>query len=80
MGPKAFLRNLEIFFIIASGISMPFIVMGSYFSLTLEKDRSKPLIIFFLIISVVYALLYSHFSWNNIREQIIKINNLKKGK
>ena len=53
---------LEIFFIIAAGLAMPFIVIGSFFTLISEKNRSKPLAIFFLIISIVYALLYAYFS------------------
>jgi hypothetical protein len=65
------LRNLEImnikdffelFFVIAAGIAMPFIVIGSYFNLVSEKERSKPLAIFFLIISIIYALIYTYFA------------------
>jgi len=66
------LRNLEImnikdffelFFVIAAGIAMPFIVIGSYFNLVSnEKERSKPLAIFFLIVSVIYALIYTYFA------------------
>jgi len=53
---------LELFFVIAAGLAMPFIVIGTYFSLVSPKDRAKPLTIFFLIISILYALTYSYFS------------------
>jgi hypothetical protein len=53
---------LELFFVIAAGIAMPFIVIGSCFSLVPAEERSKPLTILFLIISIIYALLYSYFS------------------
>jgi len=54
---------LEIFFVIAAVMAMPLIVIGSYFTLVPQKEeRSKPLVIFFLIISIIYALTYSYFS------------------
>jgi hypothetical protein len=53
---------LEIFFVIAAGLAMPFIVIGSFFNLVSKGNRNKPLAIFFLIISIVYALLYAYFS------------------
>jgi hypothetical protein len=52
---------LELFFVIAAGLAMPFIVIGSYFNLV-PKSRSKPLAICFLIVSIIYALLYTYFS------------------
>lgn len=52
----------ELFFVIAAGLAMPFIVIGSYFNLTSEGERNKPLVILFLIISIIYALFYSYFS------------------
>jgi flagellar biosynthesis protein FliR len=53
----------ELFFVIAAGIAMPFIVIGSYFNLVSgTKERSKPLAIFFLVISIIYALTYIYFS------------------
>lgn len=59
---------LEIFFVVAGGIAMPFIVIGSYFNLVSEKEeRSKPLVIFFLIISIIYALTYSYFAWKSLK-------------
>jgi cytochrome c biogenesis protein CcdA len=56
-------KILEIIFIFAAGLAMPFIVIGSYFNLVPSEQRSKPLSIFFLIISVIYALAYAYFSW-----------------
>jgi len=53
---------LELFFIIAAGLAMPFIVIGTYFSFVSPEERTKPLTIFFLIISILYALTYSYFS------------------
>ncbi|MEG7978857.1 MAG: hypothetical protein NY202_02960 [Mollicutes bacterium UO1] len=59
---------LEIFFVITGGIAMPFIVIGSYFNLVSKKEeRSKPLVIFFLIISIIYALTYSYFAWKSLK-------------
>ena len=58
----------ELFFVIAAGIAMPFIVIGSYFNLVSNKEeRSKPLAIFFLVISVIYALIYTYFAWKSLR-------------
>jgi len=52
----------ELFFVIAAGLAMPFIVIGSYFNLVSNtKERSKPLAIFFLVISIIYALTYCYF-------------------
>jgi len=53
---------LEITFVIAAGIAMPFIVIGSYFNLVSSDERQKPIAIFFLIVSIIYALAYSYFS------------------
>jgi len=53
---------LELFFVIAAGMAMPFIVIGSYFNFVPVKERTKILTIFFLIISIAYALLYCYFS------------------
>jgi hypothetical protein len=58
----------ELFFVIAAGIAMPFIVIGSYFNLVPAGERTKPLTIFFLIVSLIYASLYSYFSWKSIQE------------
>jgi hypothetical protein len=53
----------ELFFVFAAGIAMPFIVIGSYFNLVPNKEeRSKPLAIFFLVISIIYALTYTYFA------------------
>ena len=53
---------LEIFFILTAGLAMPFIVVGSYFNLVPAEKRTEPLTIFFLVISIIYALIYSYFS------------------
>jgi len=53
---------LEIFFVVATGITMPFIVIGSYFNFVPKGERNKPLAIFFLIISILYALIFSYFT------------------
>jgi hypothetical protein len=53
---------LELFFIIVGGMAMPFIVIGSYFNLVKKTERNKVLAIVFLIISVLYALIYSYFA------------------
>jgi len=59
----------ELFFVIAAGIAMPFIVIGSYFNLVSnKKERSQPLAIFFLIISILYALIYTYFAWKSLRD------------
>jgi len=58
---------LEIFFILAAGLAMPFIVMGSYFNFIPKAERAKPWAIAFLIISILYALAYSYFSWRMIK-------------
>jgi len=56
-------RNLlEIFFILAAGLAMPFIVIGSYFNFIPKAERSKPLAIFFLVLSILYATAYAYFS------------------
>ena len=55
-------KFLELFFVIAAGIAMPFIVIGSCFNFVPASERTKPLAIFFLIISLIYALIYSYFS------------------
>ena len=53
----------ELFFVIAAGIAMPFIVIGSYFNFFPNpEDRRKIGAIIFLIISIVYALAYAYFS------------------
>ena len=57
---------LELFFVIAAAIAMPFIVIGSCFNFIFPKERTKPLTIFFLIISIIYALLYSYFSLRSL--------------
>lgn len=46
---------------------MPFIVIGSYFNLVPKQDRGKPLTIFFLITSIVYASIYAYFSWQALK-------------
>jgi hypothetical protein len=53
---------LELFFVIAGGMAMPFIVIGGYFLSIPRSDRNKPVAIFFLIITILYALSYSYFS------------------
>ena len=57
---------LELFFVIVAAVAMPFIVIGSCFNFVSPKERAKPLTIFFLIISIIYALLYSYFSLKNL--------------
>ena len=58
----------ELFFVIAAGVAMPFIVIGSYFNLVSNtRERSKPLAIFFLVISIIYALTYIYFSWQSVK-------------
>jgi len=57
----------ELFFVIAAGIAMPFIVIGSYFNLVPHGERRTWLTILFLIVSIAYALLYSYFSWKSIK-------------
>ena len=52
----------ELFFVITAGMAMPFIVIGSYFNFVPKKERDKPLAIFFLIITIIYALVYAYFS------------------
>ena len=71
---------LELFFVIAAGLAMPFIVMGSYFNFVPSGERCRPLTIFFLIVSIIYAALYSYFSWKGIQksESWEKIANSKK--
>jgi hypothetical protein len=59
---------LELFFIIVGGMAMPFIVIGSYFNLVKKAQRSKTLEIIFLIISVLYALIYSYFAWQSLKD------------
>ena len=59
----------ELFFVIAAGLAMPFIVIGSYFNLVSNtKERSKPLAIFFLVISIIYALTYCYFVWSSVKD------------
>lgn len=58
---------LELFFIIAGGMAMPFIVLGSYFNLVKKVQRGKTLEIFFLTISILYALIYSYFAWKSLK-------------
>ena len=53
---------IELFFIIAAGLAMPFIVIGSYFNFVPSGGRYRPLTIFFLIVSIIYAILYSYFA------------------
>ncbi len=61
-------RNLiEIFFILAAGLAMPFIVIGSYFNFIPKTERSKPLAICFLVLSILYAVAYAYFSWQVIK-------------
>ena len=68
----------ELFFVIAAGIAMPFIVIGSYFNLVPSGERAKPLTIFFLIISIIYALLYFYFSLKSLnQDKIIKVGEKK---
>ena len=58
---------LELFFIILGGMAMPFIVIGSYFNLVKKTERSKVLAIVFLVISIFYALIYSYFAWQSLK-------------
>ncbi|KLL05086.1 MAG: hypothetical protein MRERV_5c009 [Mycoplasmataceae bacterium RV_VA103A] len=58
----------ELFFVVAAGIAMPFIVIGSYFNFFPNpEDRRKIGAIFFLIISIIYALAYTYFAWKAIK-------------
>ncbi|MCE8163600.1 MAG: hypothetical protein I3274_05305 [Candidatus Moeniiplasma glomeromycotorum] len=59
---------LELFFVIAAGIAMPFIVIGSCFNLVSSGERTRPFAIFFFIISLIYALTYSYFAWGSIKK------------
>jgi hypothetical protein len=59
---------LEIFFVLAATLAMPFIVIGSYFNFVPSDERSKPLTIFFLIISIIYALTYSYIAWKGLKK------------
>jgi Na+/phosphate symporter len=53
----------EIFFVIATMIATPVIVMGSYFNIFPKlKDRREVGAIIFLIISIIYALSYTYFA------------------
>ena len=75
----------ELFFVIAAGIAMPFIVIGSYFNLVPRGERRTWLTILFLIVSVAYALLYTYFSWKSIQnskswERIVEKKTEKKDK
>ena len=75
----------ELFFVIAAGIAMPFIVIGSYFNLVPRGERRTWLTILFLIISIAYALLYTYFSWKSIQnskswERIVEKKTEKKDK
>lgn len=58
---------LEVFFILAAGLAMPFIVLGSYFNFIPNTERNKWWAIVFLIISVLYALAYAYFSWQSVK-------------
>ena len=58
---------LELFFIVVGGMAMPFIVIGSYFNLVKKEERNKILEIVFLVISVLYALIYSYFAWQALK-------------
>ncbi|WP_322632121.1 hypothetical protein [endosymbiont DhMRE of Dentiscutata heterogama] len=58
----------ELFFVVAAGIAMPFIVIGSYFNFFPNPDdRRKVGAIIFLIISIIYALFYTYFAWKAIK-------------
>jgi hypothetical protein len=62
------IKNLiEIFFVFATCLAMPFIVIGSYFGFIPRSDRGKPVAFCFLIITVLYALFYSYISWQNLK-------------
>jgi len=66
----------ELFFVVAAGIAMPFIVIGSYFNLVSNKEeRSKPLAIFFLIVSIIYALIYTYFACKSLRDSASEKKN-----
>jgi len=57
---------LELFFLFTSALAFPFIVMGSYFNLVKRTDRTGKLEIIFLVISIIYALIVTYFSWKNL--------------
>ena len=58
----------ELFFVIAAGLAMPFIAIGSYFNFVPAGKRTEPLTILFLVISLIYALIYSYFACKSIQE------------
>jgi len=64
MKPRNLLVNL---LILGAGLDMPFIVIGSYFNFIPKAERSKPLAICFLVLSVLYAVVYAYFSWQAIK-------------
>ena len=45
---------------------MPFIVIGSYFNFIKRTERTKWWAMFFLVISILYALSYAYFSYKVI--------------
>jgi Na+/phosphate symporter len=58
----------ELFFVIAAAIAMPFIVIGTYFNFFPNpEERRKIGAIIFLIISIIYALAYTYFSWKSLK-------------
>lgn len=72
----------ELFFVIATMIATPVIVMGSYFNLFPKLEhRSKHGAYFFLIISIIYALSYTYFAWKSIKRDNPSWNRIvvKKG-
>jgi len=52
---------------LTAGLAMPFIVIGSYFNFIPKAERTKPWAIAFLIISILYAVAYTYFSWRMIK-------------
>ena len=52
----------EITFVIVAGMAMPFIVIGSYFTSVPKEERTKPLAVFFLVISLIYAVIFTYFA------------------
>jgi hypothetical protein len=73
----------ELFFVIAAMIATPVIVMASYFSVFPKLEYRKNGAIFFLIISIIYALSYTYFAWQSIKRdnsswsRIVKKNEKK---
>lgn len=76
----------ELFFVIATMIATPVIVIGSYCNIFPKlEQRSKPGAILFLIISIIYALSYTYFAWKSIKRDnsswkriVLKENDEKK--